>query len=157
MLPYFDLSFIRNNLNHLQQHRQQLRGATAKMSPPVRLLALNWALDKPPAMVHHICSDRVLGRGEKHQTLRADVSAAKSHEGVIWTFINTTEDLVPDEVDAVIDMDIEENLAQAVTRAVNGVAKILGLELPSSLESALDSGGKGVRCLASRRRFGDEF
>ena len=129
MLSYFDLSFIRNN--HLQQHRQQLRGATAKMSPPVRLLALNWALDKPPAMIHRICSDRVLGRGEKHQTLRADVSAAKSHEGVIWMFINTTEDLVPDEVDAVIDMDVEENLAQAVARAVKGVAKILGLELPS--------------------------
>ena len=74
------------------------------MSPPVRLLALNWALDKPPAMIHRICSDRIIGRGENHQTLRADVSAAKSHEGVI----NTTEDLVPDEMDAVIDMDVEE-------------------------------------------------
>jgi len=69
MLPYFDLSFVRNN--HLQQHRQQLRGPTAKKSPPVR------------AMIHRICSDHVLGGDEKHQTLRADVSAAQSHKGVI--------------------------------------------------------------------------
>ena len=49
-------------------------------------------------------------------------------------FINTTEHLVYDKVDAVIDMDIEENLAQAITRAVNRVAKILGLELPNTLK-----------------------
>ena len=89
-------------------------------------------VSKPPSMIHRICNDRVLGRGEKHQTLRADVSAAKSHEGVIWMFINTTEDLVPDEVDEVIDIGVEENLAQAVglvARVVKGVAKILSLEL----------------------------
>ena len=82
-------------------------------------------------MIHRICSDRILGRGGNHQTLRADVSAAKSHEGVVWMFINTTEDLVPDKVDAVIDMDVEESLEQAVTRAVKGVANILNLKLPS--------------------------
>lgn len=101
------------------------------MSPPVRLLALNWALDDPPAMIHRICGDRVLHRGDNHQTLRADKSTAKSHEEVIWSFINDTQDLAAAEVDAIVDMEIEENFRQAVERAVKGVVKILGLELPS--------------------------
>ena len=72
------------------------------MSPRVRLLALNWALDKPPARIHRICGDRVMDRGDNHQTLRAD-NVAKTHEGVIWKFINSTEELAEDEVDEVED------------------------------------------------------
>ena len=101
------------------------------MSPPVRLLALNWALDDPPAMIHRICGDRVLHRGDNHQTLRADKSTAKFHEEVIWSFINDTQDLAAAEVDAIVEMEIEESFRQAVERAVKGVVKILGLELPS--------------------------
>jgi tRNA ligase len=101
------------------------------MQPPVRLLALNWVMDQPRAMVHRICRDRIVDRGDSHQTLRADTSGARSHEEVLWRFINDTEDLTPAEVDAVIDMDVGEGLTEAVKRAVAGIVKVLGLPHPS--------------------------
>lgn len=46
-------------------------------------------------------------------------------------FINTTEDLAESEVDAVVDMDMEEDLEGSIRRAVNGCVSILGLEQPT--------------------------
>ena len=101
------------------------------MDPPVRLLALNWALDRPQATIHRICSDRVFSRGDKHQTLRAD-TLTKGHEDVIWLFIRTSEDLVDNEVDASIEMNLEDDLEQAVKQAVAGCVSILDLPQPSA-------------------------
>jgi tRNA ligase len=107
---------------------------------PIRLLALNWSIaDKPQATVHRVCGDRVTTRGDNHQTLRADSSEAKSHEEVIWLFINSTEELAEIEVDAVVDMEMEEDLEAAIRRAVDGCVSILGLEQPTDekIEEAL--------------------
>jgi tRNA ligase len=139
--------------NHLPQHRQQLRDAVYNIHPPVRLLALNWGLDQPPAIVHRICRDRIVHRGDSHQTLRAD-TVAKSHEEVLWSFINDTQDLTPSEVDAVIDMEIEENLDEAVRRAVNGVVKVLGL-VPPSEEKITESLG-AIERYAPKNKKPDE-
>ena len=100
------------------------------MSPPVRLLSLYWSLDKPPAIIHRVCGDRVMERGENHQTLRAD-PVSKGHEEAIWMFINNTEELSDEEVDEVIDMDVEEDLEQGLSRAIDGCVRILGVEKPS--------------------------
>ncbi|TFK37952.1 RNA ligase-domain-containing protein [Crucibulum laeve] len=141
LLQNYDVVIADKN-NHLRQHRQGLRGITANISPPVRLIALNWALDKPPAFVHRICGDRVLQRGERHQTLRADADD-KSHEDVIWKFITSTEELADAEVDATIEMDLEETLEESVCRAVDGLVRILGLPKPTPKE--IDSGVKKAR------------
>lgn len=114
----------------MKQHRRELRDAVANKSPPVRLMALNWSLDKPRAMLHRICADRVMNRGDKHQSLRAD-AVAKHHEEVIWMFIKTTEDLAEKEVDEVVEMEIEETLEQGLDRAVDACVRILGLEKPT--------------------------
>ncbi|KAJ3823990.1 RNA ligase [Lentinula raphanica] len=124
---------IADKNNHLRQHRIQLREITQKVTPPVRLLALNWSLASyPPSTVHRICGDRVLSRGDNHQTLRADVSKSRAHEDVVWSFITGTEDLAPAEVDAIVDMDLEEAFPSAVNRAVDGVCKELGLPKPTA-------------------------
>ena len=113
----------------MRQHRTALRDVARSCDPPVRLLALNWAFEQPLSTIHRICSDRVYDRGEKHQTLHADVSG-KSHEDVIWQFIEQREELEEHEVDAVIEMDINEDLEHALDRAVDGCVRILGLEKP---------------------------
>lgn len=82
-------------------------------------------------MVHRICGDRVLERGENHQTLRADPSVTRTHEDVIWMFINSHEELVPSEVDEIIEMDLDDTLEQAVRRAVEGCVRILGVPQPT--------------------------
>ncbi|KAJ7434866.1 RNA ligase-domain-containing protein [Mycena latifolia] len=130
---------IADKNNHLTQHRTALRTATAALRPPVRLLALHWPLDEQPrATVHRICADRVQQRGENHQTLRAD--AQRTHEDVLWQFLGAAQPLAPDEVDAVVEMDLEEGLEAAVRRAVDACVRILKLEAPSPerVEEALE-------------------
>ena len=113
----------------MRQHRTALRDAVRTYDPPVRLLALNWAFEKPLTTIHRICSDRIYDRGDKHQTLHADVDG-KLHELVIWQFIEQREELEEGEVDAVIEMDIDEDLEHALDRAVDGCVHMLGLEKP---------------------------
>jgi len=68
-------------------------------------------------------------RGENHQTLRADEH--KGHEDVIWMFIQTTEALAADEVDEMIEMDVSEELEAGLSRAVDGIVRVLGVERPT--------------------------
>ncbi|KAG5641321.1 hypothetical protein DXG03_005490 [Asterophora parasitica] len=121
---------IADKNNHLAQHRKALADVAKATSVPTQVLALNWGIGSvPQATVHRVCGDRVTWRGENHQTLRPDESAG--HEEVIWMFLNTREDLAEGEVDAVIEMDVEEGLEDAVRRAVDGIVRVLGLEPPS--------------------------
>jgi tRNA ligase len=108
----------------------------------VRLLALYWdPSSQPPSAIFNICAERVRTRGANHQTLRADPNAPPPgtkpgsssgvYEDVIWKFIRESEELLPSEVDGVIDMPIGEPLDESVRRAVTGVVKELGLTMPS--------------------------
>jgi tRNA ligase len=96
------------------------------------LLALVWSLDeRPRATTHRICADRVLARGTNHQSLHGD-AAAKAHEEVIWQFLQGTEELGDKEVDDVVEMDVGEDLEDALDRALDGVVHALGLPKPDS-------------------------
>jgi tRNA ligase len=108
----------------------------------VRLLALDWSsavASLPSSTTHRICSDRIVRRGDSHQTLPADASEARSHEEVVWMFINKIEELGEEEVDDHIEMQLEENGKDALKRAVDGVVKVLGLPPPDEkqIEEAL--------------------
>ncbi|KAF7325768.1 tRNA ligase [Mycena kentingensis (nom. inval.)] len=124
---------IADKNNHLRQHRSALR--FPGFSPRVRLLALNWSLEGTTyADVHRLCGARIAARGANHQSLRP--TEDKEHEKVIWMFINKTEALAADEVDEIVDMSLEDDLEQAVNRAVEGVVKILGLPKPDEKKIA---------------------
>ncbi|KAG9022544.1 hypothetical protein FS837_006300 [Tulasnella sp. UAMH 9824] len=116
--------------NHLAQHRSGIREVVKGLKgKPVKSVALYWGFTLPHVTIHRICADRVLNRGENHQTLRADET--KAHEDVIWQFISGAQELAVNEVDHIIDMNIEDSPEEAVTRAVKGLAPLLGLEIPS--------------------------
>ena len=112
-------------------HRRDLRDAVKGMHPPVRLLALNWSLDQPHAEIHRICANRILARGTNHQTLHGD-EQGKAHEGVLWQFLRTTKPLADGEADAVIEMDVREDLEHALSRAVDAVVRVLELPRPDA-------------------------
>ncbi|KAH7910961.1 RNA ligase-domain-containing protein [Hygrophoropsis aurantiaca] len=122
---------IADKNNHLRQHRESLRTIDSGNGAPVRLLALNWALDRPRAIIHRICADRIVIRGENHQSLRAD-TVSKNYESIIWQFIHNTEELASSEVDECIEMDIEDTLEQAVNKVVDGCVRSLNLPSPNS-------------------------
>ena len=109
------------------------------MSPPVRLLALYWPLDQPHATIHKLCCDRIIHRGDNHQSLLAD-RKNKKHEDILWQFITGTDELLGDEVDEQIVMDLTANLEDAVRTAAEGCARALGLPNPTrnAIEEALD-------------------
>lgn len=129
LLKHHDVVIADKN-NHLRRHREALLSVASKRNPPARLLALNWSFDKPPATIHRLCGDRILSRGDRHQTLLADAET-KSHEDVLWQFIRDREELGDNEVDASIEMEVEDSLEAAVSRAVDGCVQILGLQKPS--------------------------
>ncbi|KAH9932339.1 RNA ligase-domain-containing protein [Fomitopsis serialis] len=116
---------IADKNNHLKQHRQQLREATANMKPPVRLLALNWSFDVPLSTIHRICADRITERGENHQAL-----VAGAHETVVWQFLKNAEELTDDEVDVSVEMEWEESLEDSLARVVDACVRILGVQRP---------------------------
>ncbi|KAF8491349.1 RNA ligase-domain-containing protein [Russula emetica] len=122
---------IADKNNHLHNHREDLRGAVNGMHPPVRLLALNWSLDRPHGEIHRICSDRIITRGANHQTLHGDTTD-KSHEGIVWRFLRDTEPLNENEADATIEMDIGEDLEYSLARAIDGIVRELGLPRPDA-------------------------
>ncbi|KAF8520871.1 RNA ligase-domain-containing protein [Hysterangium stoloniferum] len=120
---------IADKNNHLAMHRSSLRDIVNKFSPPGRLVALNWSLDEPPAMIHRICTDRIQVRGENHQSLIPD--ARKNHETALWMFIEQTQGLAVQEVDDIIEMDVAESIEENLARAVDGLVRVLGLQRPS--------------------------
>ncbi|KAL0061488.1 tRNA ligase [Marasmius tenuissimus] len=122
---------IADKNNHLKQHRTQLHEIARSLTPPARLLALNWALDKPQSTIHRVCGDRIVLRGDNHQTLRADATPGKTHETVLWQFIGNTEYLAANEVDNIIDMDLEQDFPTALQHAIDGICGVLKLEKPS--------------------------
>ena len=129
--PLTQTPYAQSRNNHLKQHREQLRDAANKFSPPARLLALNWSFDLPLSTIHRICGDRIVARGTNHQTLHADLSA-RTHEEVIWQFLKNAEELEDAEADAVVSMNVEEPLEDALARAAGAVARLLGREQPDA-------------------------
>lgn len=122
---------IADKNNHLRQHRAGLRSALANVRPPVKLLALNWATAHLPAStVHRVCGDRISARGANHQSL-VPGQGGRAHEDVLWMFLRDAEPLEEDEVDASVEMDLEEGFEEALARAVAGVVDVLGLQMPS--------------------------
>ncbi|KAL5498563.1 TRL1 [Sanghuangporus vaninii] len=132
---------IADKNNHLVQHRLSLRDAVKGMDPPVRLLALYWPIaEKPRAMVHRICSDRVLRRGDNHQTLRPSETDVAHYESVLWMFIQSTQELAESEVDEVVEMPLEDDgadgkcMEEGLARAVDACVRYLGCRRPSGEE-----------------------
>ena len=111
-------------------HRDGIRDAVKRIRPRPQLVALNWSFaNTPKATVHRITCDRILGRGENHQTLRPGSLAG--YEEIVWRFIKDAEELNENEVDDVIEMELDESIEDALARAVNGVVDVLGLEKPT--------------------------
>lgn len=140
---------LRNN--HLTQHRQGIKSAVSKLGgdAPVKILALNWAFTLPTSTILRICGDRVYGRGERHQSLRGDDS--KSHEDVIAKFIDGAQELSSEEYDEVIEMNVEETPEEAVTRVVDRIVPLFGLERPS-VERIREACDEALRYAPSLRK-----
>ena len=137
ILPVTDIMVF-----HTRQHRNQLREIAQKSNPPVRLLAWYWSTRQPPSMIHRMMGDRIIARGENHQALVGD-TVKRSHEDVLWMFLNQVEELEEDEVDEIVEMGAGDSLEELLEKAIEGCVQVLGMERPSREEvEALEAVGE---------------
>lgn len=116
---------IADRNNHLHQHRAGIREAVSKFKPAPRLIALDWAVSNTSsATVHRIVTDRIVSRGDNHQSLTPH--GVVEYEDVVWGFLHDSNELAEGEVDDVVEMEIDESLEDSLARAVNGIIDLLG-------------------------------
>ncbi|KAN0059649.1 tRNA ligase [Thecaphora frezii] len=119
----------------------------AKGVARIRTVALAWRLDGLPLnTLHRICSDRIVARGDKHQTLRADTAGAagtREHETVLWKFLEQlqpygsalggegSEGFGDAKFDETIWLSVDEGLEASLRTVIDGLCPMLGIEKPS--------------------------
>jgi tRNA ligase len=138
--------FVRSN-NHLAQHRDQLADIAKQLAPRyrVRTVALVWdILSLPQNELHRICTDRIVSRGDNHQSLRP--SETREHEGVVDFFISDYQAFDPafnkgdGSLDQVIDINVEHDPLTALGNVTSRLCELLEMVAPDreELEAALD-------------------
>ena len=139
-LYYQSLTLWYSRNNHTRQHRNQLHEIAQTSNPPIRLLAWYWSTRQPPSTIHRIMSDRIIARGENHPALVGD-AVTRSHEEVLWMFLNQVEGLEEDEVDEIVEMGVEDSLEELLEKVIEGCVQVLGMERPSQekVEEALEA------------------
>lgn len=136
-----DVPVVFADRNNAQKHeRKQILDDVHLTHPNVRLVALNW-VHTPETLgkIRQVTQDRVLARGDDHQTIQA-ASDSKKVIGIMEGFIHRYEPLnqltEPDVgFDAVIDLDptadSRQNL-ETVVGQLNDLYPKLFSDMPSS-------------------------
>ena len=109
---------IADKNNHLKTHRTALAELIGKLNKgiqvkkgkgeslretklvrmKVRLVAVTWDLDAHSlAKLHQISGQRIIQRGENHQSLRPQLTAGglEAHDAILWRFLKTFEEFDP--------------------------------------------------------------
>jgi tRNA ligase len=84
-----------------------------------------------------LCSERVVGRGENHQTLRADLSERAEHESVVAKFIRNFTVPVEGTFSRMESMRVESDPQESVSRAVEYLVAVPGLKLDRPTPEAI--------------------
>jgi tRNA ligase len=119
-------------------------GKTLKMYD-VRFIGLLWDVDDLPYhRVLRVCSERVVKRGDNHQTLRPDPTIEAEHEAIVGNFLRSFTAPDPQDFERVIQVGVEDDALTILRKAVDPLVDILGLPNPDdgTLQAALDKAGE---------------
>lgn len=130
--------------NHIDKHYTELSGLAdekqyAKALKPynVRLIGIVWDIDSQPYhRLLRLASERVVQRGDNHQTLRPDATVDAEHEAIVSKFLHNFTTPDPTIFDKSISISIEDEPREALAKAVDGLVEVLGVDRPS--EAAID-------------------
>lgn len=131
--------------NHIDKHYVELSGLAdektfAKTLKPyhVKYIFVTWNIDANPYhKLLRLCSERVVSRGDNHQTLRPDLTVEAEHEAVVASFLHNFTTPAPMYYDEQIVVDVEDSPRIALGKVVDKLVGILGLRRPS--ESEIDA------------------
>lgn len=91
----------------------------------IHLIGLLWDVESQPYhRVLRLCSERVVSRGDNHQTLRPDPSVQAEHEAVVGKFIRNFTAPNEDLFHTIIDVPLGESPRNVVRRIVSGLSSI---------------------------------
>ena len=137
--------------NHIDKHYNELTampfdtklgtGKTLKMYD-VRFIGLLWDVDDLPYhRVLRVCSERVVKRGDNHQTLRPDPTIEAEHEAIVGNFLRAFSSPDPEDFERVIRVGVEDDPLTVLRKTVDNLVGILDLPMPEegSLEKALET------------------
>ncbi|OCF45932.1 hypothetical protein I317_00019 [Kwoniella heveanensis CBS 569] len=131
--------------NHIVKHYDEL-AAIASSKPmkdyDLRLVGIVWDIaSQPYHRLLRICSERVVTRGDNHQTLRPDSTVDAEHEAVIGQFLRNFTSPDPAQFDELIQVEVADMPREVLGAIVDGLVKIIGVKRPSDqeIDIALDA------------------
>ncbi|ORY25650.1 RNA ligase-domain-containing protein [Naematelia encephala] len=143
--------FARNDVvyadrnNHIEKHYDELSklgNEKAMRNKEVHLIGLLWDIDDQPYhRLLRICSERVVNRGDNHQTLRPDLTMEAEHEAVVGQFLRAFTPPDPALFDRLIPVHVQDSPVEALRAIIDGLVEPLCLHQPTDdeLHSALDA------------------
>ena len=143
---------IADRNNHQRRERAQIIGDVSKVVPDVKFVALHYVHEPKTQMLDEIRAvtrQRVLERGDNHQTIRAESKGPQEIIGIMEGFLERFQgcdiSTEPDsEFDEVIDLDVSvsslENLETVITHLYNAYPGLLPDDMPSDedMQAAID-------------------
>ncbi|EAS27654.3 tRNA ligase [Coccidioides immitis RS] len=147
---------IADRNNHQKRERKQIIEDIRSINPDARFVALHYVHEPKGRMldgIRNITRQRVLERGDNHQTIRADSKSPEEIIGIMEGFLQRFEAVdtehEPDiNFDEVIDLDIaatsRENLETIVSALYNAYPRLFDGSKPSAsdLDLAIDAAMK---------------
>ncbi|ODN95239.1 hypothetical protein L198_04627 [Cryptococcus wingfieldii CBS 7118] len=121
--------------NHIADHYRQLAAIASdrKLAKyDVRLIGVTWGLDEIPYYkVLRVLSDRIVARGDNHQTLRPDLSVEAEHEAIVGRFMRNYAPADPEIFETFIQLSVLDNARESLGKVIEGLEKIICLPKPS--------------------------
>lgn len=143
---------IADRNNHQKRERKQLIEDVSQIVPDVRFIALHYVHDPKPKMlpsIRKVTQQRVLDRGDNHQTIQAGSKSQKEIISIMEGFLSRFEPVDPstspdDGFDEIINLDVaassRDNL-ETVVNALHAYSSQLVHEVPDAgdLDAAIEA------------------
>lgn len=144
---------IADRNNHQKREREQLINDIAKIAPQTKFVCLHFVHEKQNYVeIRQIMRERVLGRGDNHQTIQAGSKAPEEIIEIMEGFLRRFQPVDPSEnpdngFDLVIDLDVtkssRENLETVISKLSSEFPKLFqdmptADDLDKAIEAALN-------------------
>ena len=133
--------------NHIDKHYDELSKLASDKSMNkfnLRLIAVVWDVESQPYhRLLRICSERVVRRGDNHQTLRPDLTAEAEHEAVVGSFLRNWTTPDPALFDTIITVQVRDSSRECLGKIVDGLAD--SMEIPKPSDNDIDAALKAAQ------------
>ncbi|MCJ1387492.1 hypothetical protein MMC18_000335 [Xylographa bjoerkii] len=135
---------IADRNNHQKRERKQLIDDVSQVVPDVRFVALHYVHDPKPQMlpeIQRVTRERVLNRGDNHQTIQAGSKDKSEILGIMDGFLQRFEPLNPESepdsgFDEVINLSVIESSRQNLESVVNALRAAYPKLIPNAPSGA---------------------